>query len=73
MSDDIRRPVIALAAKPKPTPAVPEEARRYLIRGNALLQDAKNSGEARTAIQEYQNALLAASWWDDAYFNLSKA
>ncbi len=73
MSDTIRRPFIALAAKLKPAPAIPEEARKYLIRGNALLGDAKNPGEARAAIQEYQNALLAAPWWDDAYYNLSKA
>jgi hypothetical protein len=63
MTDDVLRPFIALTAKLKPAPGIPEEARRYLIRGNALLQDAKNPGEARDAIQEYQNALLAAPWW----------
>jgi len=73
MSDDIRRPFITLAAKLKPAPTVPEQARKYLVRGNALMGDAKNPDEADAAIQEYQNALLAAPWWDDAYFNLSKA
>lgn len=73
MSDPIRRPFITLSAKLKPTPEVPEEARKYLIRGNALMGDAKNQGEARAAITEYQSALLAAPWWGDAYFNLSKA
>ncbi|MBK5273493.1 MAG: ankyrin repeat domain-containing protein [Desulfuromonadales bacterium] len=73
MSDSIRRPFITLSAKIKPAPEVPEEARKYLVRGNALLGDAKNTGEARAAITEYQNALLAAPWWGDAYYNLSKA
>lgn len=73
MSDDIRHPFVVLSAKLKPAPAVPEVARKYLVRGNALLQDAKKPGEARVAIQEYRNALLAAPWWGDAYFNLSKA
>lgn len=73
MSDAIRRPFIALAAKLKPAPAVSEEARKYLVRGNTLMGYAKNPGEARSAIQEYQNALLAAPWWDDAYYNLAKA
>lgn len=73
MPDDIRSPFMAISAKLRPAPVVPEEARRYLVRGNALLQNSKSPNEARDAVQEYRNALLIAPWWDDAYFNLSKA
>ena len=69
----LRERVIKLAAEMKPAPAIPEEARRALVRGNAAMTDAKSPDAAARPIELYEEALTIAPWWGDAYFNLSKA
>lgn len=69
----LRERVITLAQRIKPAPAIPEEARRYFIRGNALVKEAKTATDADAAIGEYRNSLNVAPWWADPYFNLSRA
>ncbi len=69
----LRARIIKLAQEIKPAPAIPEESRRFFVRGNALQKDAKNVDDARLAIGEYQKALETAPWWSDIYFNLSLA
>jgi len=50
--------------------AVPEDARRHMVRGQAAVETAKSSGDYKDAIAEFEQALKLAPDWPDAYFNL---
>lgn len=69
----LREKIIKLAATIKPAPAIPEEARRAFVRGNATMSEAKTPEEYARADQLYTEALSIAPWWGDPYFNLAKA
>ena len=69
----LREKIIKLTREVKPAPAVPEEARRPLVRGNAVMSDAKGADEYARASKLYEEAILIAPWWGDPYFNLAKA
>jgi tetratricopeptide (TPR) repeat protein len=72
--DQLRRQqIVKLAATLKPPPAIPEEARRYYVKAVAIQKDAKTPEEAALAVSAYQQALLLAPWWADAYYNMSSA
>ncbi|MBI2399638.1 MAG: hypothetical protein HYV23_01005 [Deltaproteobacteria bacterium] len=68
-----REKIIRFAAGINPAPAIPEEARRAFVRGNATMSEAKMPEEYARAVQLYTEALLIAPWWSDPYFNLAKA
>ncbi len=73
-SDDaLRTQIIQLANKLKPAPAIPEEARMHFVKAVTLQKDAKNPRDYDLPIQEYQQALLLAPWWSDAYYDLASA
>lgn len=67
----LREKIVNLVSAQNPKPAVPEEARRYLARGIAAVQNAKNTEDFKLALPEFRNATNAAPWWPDAYFNLA--
>lgn len=67
----LREKIIKLAQTIKPAPAVPEEANRAFVRGNAFHKGAKHPDDYNLAIQSYREALVLAPWWGDAYYNLS--
>jgi hypothetical protein len=69
----LREKIIKLALKIKPAPAIPEEARRAFVRGNATMSEAKLPDEYARAVLLYTEASLIAPWWGDPYFNLAKA
>ncbi len=69
----LRERIIKLVITIKPTPAIPEEARRAFVRGNATMSEAKTPEEYARAVQLYTEALLIAPWWSDPYFNLARA
>jgi hypothetical protein len=69
----LRERIIKLAQGIKPAPAVPEEARRPFVRGNAAMSEAKTPDDYGRAAQLYEEALALAPWWADPYFNLAKA
>lgn len=69
----LREKIIKLAAGIKPPPAVSEEARRSFVRGNTAFSGAKEPDDYARAVQRYEEALVIAPWWGDAYFNLAKA
>jgi len=69
----LREKIITLARKLKPAPAVPEDARRHFVKAVTLQKDAKSPEDYDLPIQEYQQALLLAPWWSDAYYDLSSA
>ena len=69
----LREKIIKLAQTVKPAPAIPEEANRAFVRGNVFQKEAKDASGYELAITAYRDALRAAPWWGDAYFNLGIA
>src|SRR5258705_10035814 len=69
----LRERIIKLAASIKPAPAIPEEANRAFVKGNVFQKDAKDASGYELAISAYRDALRAAPWWGDAYYNLAVA
>ena len=67
----LRMKAIALAGKLKPAPAVPPEAERAFVMAGTYQQEAKQPSDFALAIDAFQDALKAAPWWGDAYYNLS--
>lgn len=66
----LREKIIKLAQKIKPAPTITVEAQRYMARGQAAVEDAKNKRDYVEAAKEFQKAVNAAPWWSDAYYNL---
>ena len=50
---------------------IPEEARRYMIRGRTALEMARSPDDYRLAIDEFQQAVRLAPDWADAHYNLA--
>lgn len=69
----LREKIIKLATGIKPTPAIPEEARRHFVKAVTLQKEAKNVTDYEIVVSEYQSALSSAPWSGDAYYNLSVA
>jgi len=71
-SDDaLREKVIQAAAALDPAPAVPEDARRNLIEGMTLHQEAKSPDDEKIALEAFAKALQIAPWWADIYLGQS--
>lgn len=66
----LREAIIKLAQGITPPPAVPEAAREKFVEGNTIAKSAKGPSGQKLAIKRYQDALLIAPWWGDAYYNL---
>jgi tetratricopeptide (TPR) repeat protein len=69
----LREKVIKLALKIQPSPAIPEEARKFSVRGQTSIREAKNPSDFQEAAKEFIKALRIAPWWADGYFNLGLA
>lgn len=69
----LREKIIKHLQTMTPAPAIPEEARRYFIEGNALLKAAKEQGGYGLAIEAFRQCLLIAPWWAEAYNNYAVA
>jgi len=69
----LRERIVKAAREQTPAPVLPEEARRFFIRGNTALEDAQSQDGYLRAIRNYDEALKFAPWWGDAYRNLAKA
>jgi formylglycine-generating enzyme required for sulfatase activity len=69
----LRARVIRAAREPTNPPTIPEEARRYFIRGNTALEDAKGPEGLLRAVHHFKKALESAPWWGDAYRKLAQA
>lgn len=70
---ELREKIVKLGAALKPPPVIPEEARRYYLKAAAIQKTAKTPEDAALAISNYQQVLLLAPWWADAYYNMSSA
>jgi tetratricopeptide (TPR) repeat protein len=49
---------------------VPEEALRYMARGEAAVESAQSSGDFKSAIAEFEKACTLAPNWPNPFFNL---
>lgn len=65
----LRETIIKLIQKLSPPPALPEEARRFSVRGQIAIKDAKSAVDFAEASKEFGKALRVAPWWADGYFN----
>jgi hypothetical protein len=71
-SDDaLREKVVQTATSLDPAPAIPEEARRNLIEGMTLHQEAKTPEDEKIALEVFAKALQIAPWWADVYLGQS--
>ena len=66
----LRETIIKLVQRLSPPPAVPEEAERRMARGRAAVKAATDEQGFLRAANELQQALKAAPWLADGYFNL---
>jgi len=66
----LREKIIRHVQTMKPAPAVPEEAKRYLVRGKAAFKGAKEARDFQEAAEEFKKALLYAPWLAEGYYNL---
>jgi len=71
--DALREQIVRAGRALKPAPAIPEEARRELIRGNAAVEEAAGPDDYARAAQHYQGAVDLAPWWGPAYMSLARA
>jgi hypothetical protein len=65
----LRETIIKLVQKLSPPPAVPEEARRFSVRGQVWVKEAKSPSDFDEAAKEFGKALRVAPWWADGYIN----
>ncbi len=66
----LRERCIRLALRISPPPEVPESAQRQLSRGQAALKMAQAPEDFADASREFNEALVSAPWWGEAYLNL---
>jgi len=71
--DALRENIVRFALDLKPAPAVPEEARRALVRGNTALEEGAGLDDYARAAKHYEEAAALAPWWGAAYLNLARA
>lgn len=69
----LREKVISLVQKLSPPPAIPDEARRFAVRGQIAVREAKSQADYLEAAREFSKALKLAPWWAESYFNLAVA
>ena len=69
----LREKMLKLAAKLKPTPTIPPEAKRAFVMAGTYQKEAKSPSDFMMAVNAYDDALKAAPWWGDAYYNQSVA
>jgi HEAT repeat protein/Tfp pilus assembly protein PilF len=68
-----RTEAIELSHTINPPPAVPENARRSMVRGKAAFKMAGDPAGYNEAMDYYKKAVKLAPWWADPYFNLGLA
>lgn len=73
LKNEVLGNIAALTGRLAAPPAIPDDARRYGIRGETLLQGAKDAAAFRRAATEFAAAVDAAPWWSSAYYNLALA
>lgn len=62
--------LLLMLSAPVPAQDVPEEARRYMVRGRTAIEMAKTMDDLRYAVKELEQAARLAPQWADPHFNL---
>ena len=57
----------------QPPPEISMEAKRYMVRGQAAIEESESKSDYLDAVKEFRKAVSVAPWWADAYFNLGVA
>jgi len=70
---ELREKIIKLSQKIQPPPAMPEDAKRHMARGQGAIKAAKSPEDWADAVKEYEKAVNFAPWYADAYYNLGVA
>lgn len=70
--DSLRENIVRLGKELKPAPAIPEAARRALVRGNTALEAATGPDDYVRAARNYEEAAGLAPWWGAAYLSLAR-
>ncbi|HEY2846374.1 MAG TPA: hypothetical protein VGI80_01070, partial [Pyrinomonadaceae bacterium] len=65
----LRESILKLVATMNPRPAVPDECRRHMVRGEAAFKSATPDSGYSDAVTEFRQAADAAPWFGDAYYN----
>jgi len=65
----LRDEIIRLVRGMPHEPAIPEEAKRFFIRGQERTKEAKSPDDFEKAAEEFTHALQLAPWWSSAYYN----
>jgi hypothetical protein len=65
--------VINIAATMEQFPAVPEEARKHVVMGKVMLEEAKSPEAVALAASEFSQAIQVAPWFPDAHLSLAFA
>lgn len=69
----LREKIIKHVQMMKPTPVIPEEARRNYVMAKTLFKDARNIQDYNDALAKFKAALLLAPWWVEAYLDMGMA
>ncbi len=62
----LRETIIHHVQTMRPSPAIPEEARRHYIMAKTFYKDAKKIEDYDVSMDAFKKALLIAPWWPDA-------
>ena len=66
----LREKIIKHVRSMKQSPAMPEEAKKYMVRGREAFKSAKEAKDFNDAIDEFKKAVLCAPWLAEGYYNL---
>lgn len=69
----LRENIIRHVQTMKPAPAMPEETRKYMVRGRAAFASAKQVSDFQESVEEFNKAALIAPWVSEVYYNLGIA
>jgi len=72
-SDFLIKKIIESYQALDPKPAIPKQAETHLIRGETVIEMAKDDEDFKKAVIEFKKALRLAPWYASAYFNLAVA
>ena len=67
----LREKIIRQVQTMRPAPVIPEETTKYVNRGMAAAEGAKNERDYKDAIEEFQKAVNVAPWLGGGYRNLA--
>jgi tetratricopeptide (TPR) repeat protein len=68
-----RQKLVKMVSAYNPPLPVPEETERYMARGKAAYDNAKDARDFKDAVVEFQHARDAALWYGPAYYSLGVA